>query len=191
MVRVSGEEKIEGIIERLSVMKQKEEKIDLALERNAAEQLGDVDWDGLNAAISSRIDKASQSQTSAIRYPIVFKIAAGMAAAAAVVLIAVMVKTEEPTEPHLENGRSAVVKFIERKGSALVEIKGAGAKSSVFVDIGRSGKRVAKCDVKIIDLNGDLKKESDEAAWIIISRPAPVLANNGYSRDVMSMICLF
>jgi len=57
-----------------------------------------------------------------------------------------------------------VVKFIESKGTASVEI---------------------------IDLNGDLKKESDEPTWIIISRPEPVYADNGISRDVMSMICLF
>jgi len=43
----------------------------------------------------------------------------------------------------------------------------------------------------MIDSNGGLKKDSDGAAWIIISRPEPALADNGTSPDMTSMICLF
>ena len=171
------------------MMKDRKEKIDLLFEKNAAEQLSGVDWDGLNAAISKRLDRAEVRKSSIGKSQRVFKIAAGVAAAAAVVFIAVMIKTEAPTDLQLEEGSRAVVKFIESRGTASVEIKGAGAQ--VLVDVGGSQRKVARCDVEIIDLNGGSKKESELAAWIIISRPERVLADNGINRDVMSMICLF
>jgi hypothetical protein len=173
------------------MMKGKEEKIDLLFDKNAAEQLSGVDWDVLNAAILSRLDKAEVRKSSTGKSQRVFKIAAGVAAAAAVVIIAVMIKTKAPTELQLEEGSRAVVKFIESKGTALVEIKRAGSRSQVWVDVGGSERKVARCDVEIIDLNGDLKKEREQAAWIIISRSEPVFADNGVSRDMMSMIYLF
>ena len=190
MVCVSGKAEIEGVTERVPMMKEKKEKIDFLFEKNAAEQLADVNWQGLNAAISSRLEQAEQSKTSVRKYPNVFKIAAAVAAAAAVVFIAVMVKTEAPTDLQLENGRSAVVKFIESRGFASVEIKRAGIKTQVMVNVGGSGRKVARCDVKIIDLNGDWKEAGNRAAWIIISIPEPVVADNGPSRDEMDLICL-
>ena len=172
-------------------MKSEKEKIDLLFEKNAAEQLSGVDWDALNTAISRRLDEVEGRKTSALKYRRVFKIAAGIAAAAAVVIIAVMIKTEKPADMQLEEGQRAVVKFIESKGTALVEIKRAGSKSQVWVDVGGSERKVSRCDIEIIDLNGGLKKEREQAAWIIISRPKRVLADNGINGDVISMICLF
>lgn len=171
-------------------MKEEKEKIDLLFERNAAEQLAGVDWDVLSTSISNRLDKADQNRATARKYPTVFKIAASLAAAAAVILIAVMVKTERQAGIQLNNGRVAVVKILEIKGSAAVEIKHASGKAQVMVDIGRAGKKVARCDVKIIDLNGDLKKDGDRAAWIIISRPAPMFVDNGASRDEADLACM-
>ncbi|RKY24873.1 MAG: hypothetical protein DRP62_02730 [Planctomycetota bacterium] len=171
-------------------MKEGKEKIDLLFERNAEEQLTGVDWNELNAAISSRLDQAQKSKTSVRKYPTVFKIAAGIAAAA-VVFITVTVKTEKPADVQLDKGISAVVKFIDKKGSASIEIKRPSGKSQVMVDIGSSQRKVARCDVEIIDLNGGLRKGSDEAAWIIISRPEPVLADNGVSRYNADLIYLF
>ena len=172
-------------------MKEEKEKIDLILERNAAEQLAKVDWEGLNEAISSRLDKAGQGKTSKIGLPTVFKIAAAVTAAAAVVFILVTVRNSMPLGVRFENGGRAVVKFVESKGSASIEIKHASAKSVVMVDVMGSQRKVARCDVEMIDLNGGLKKDSDGAAWIIISRPEPAFADNGISRDMTSMICLF
>ncbi len=191
MVCVSSKAEIKDTTERILMMKDRKEKIDLLFEKNAAEQLSGVDWDGLNAAISSRLDRAEVRKSSTRKYGCVFKIATGVAAAAAVVFIAVMVRTEAPTDVQLEEGSRAVVKFIESKGTALVEIKRADGKSQVWVDVGGSERKVARCDVEIIDLNGGLKKEREQAAWIIISRPKRVLADNGINRAVMSMICLF
>ena len=172
-------------------MNVEKEKIDSLLEQNIAEQLDHVDWDRLNSAISSRLDQTHQRETTVSKFPIVFKVAAGLATVAAVVLIAVTIGTDKPAGAKLESGRFAVVKLIETKGSASIEIKHDVGKSQVMVDIWPSHSRVAKCNVKIIDLNGDLKKDDDRPAWIIISRPEPVYADNGTSKDIMSMICLF
>ena len=57
MACVQGKAKIEGIAERVSGMKKEKEKIDLLLERNASEQLAGVNWDGLHAAISERLNQ--------------------------------------------------------------------------------------------------------------------------------------
>lgn len=191
MVCISGKTKIKSTLERVSGMKEKKEKIDLILERNAAEQLAKLDWEGLNTAISSRLDKAGLGKTSTIGLPTVFKIAAAVTAAAAVVFILVTVRNSMPPGVRFENGGKAVVKLVESKGTASIEIKHASAKSAVMVDVVGSHKKVARCDVEMIDLNGGLKKDSDGAAWIIISRPEPALADNGTSPDMTSMICLF
>lgn len=171
-------------------MKSEKEKIDLLFEKNAAEQLSGVDWDGFGAVISRRVAAAEARKSFTWKYRSVFKIAAGVAAAA-VVFIVVMISTEKPAALQLEDGRKAAVKLIESKGRALVEIKYATGRSNVTVEVGGGQIKMARCDVEIIDLNGDLKEESRQAAWIIISRAERVLADNGFSRDVMSMICLF
>lgn len=171
-------------------MKNEKEKTDLLLDKNAAEQLAKVDWDELNVAISARLDKAQRGESTAIRFPGVFKVAACVAAAA-VVLIAVMVKTEKAEDLKLENGMSAVVRFIEPKGSALVQITHVPAESRVLVDVGAGWRQIAKCDIEIIDVNGDLKERANRAAWIMISRPEPVYADNGVTTDMMDFLYLF
>ncbi|MBA7659906.1 hypothetical protein ES703_67900 [subsurface metagenome] len=93
-------------------MKKEKENIDLLLERNANEQLADVNWNRLNAAISERLNQADRNKTSTMKYRRVFKIAAGVAAAAAVVFIAVMIRTDTPTTVRFENrGRAEGLYF--------------------------------------------------------------------------------
>ena len=145
-------------------MENEKEKIDLLFERNATEQLAEVDWNKLTAAISSRLDEADLSKTSRSKLPTVFNIAAGAAAAAAVVFVAMMVRTEKPMNLPLENGKHAVVEFIEARGSASVEI---------------------------IDRNGEGKENGSQAAWIIIRMPEPVLADNGANGHLRDLIRLF
>jgi hypothetical protein len=167
------------------------EKIDLVLEERAEEQLAKVDWGKLNAAISSRLDEADQKRTFAPRFITVFKIGAGVAAAAAIVFIAVMVKTEKPMDLQFEEGQRAVVKFVEIKGSASVEIISTGDRSQVLVDIGHSRRGIAKAHVEIIDQNGEGREHGTRAAWIIIRMPEPALADNGTNGDLRDLIRLF
>ena len=192
MACVQGKAKIKGITERVSGMKKEKEKIDLLLERNANEQLAGVNWDGLTAEISERLNQVDRNKIPTIKHRYVFKIAAGVAAAAAVVFIAVMVKvkTDAPTTVRFENGRRAEVKFIKSKGSASVEIEHASAKAAAVVELGGSQRKVARCDIKIIDTNGDKEKNGSRAAWIIIRMPEPVLADNGISKDENDFACL-
>jgi len=160
---IQGKTKTKGITERVSGMKKEKEKIDLLLERNANEQLAGVNWDGLNAAISERLNQAQQSKTSGTRFPAILKIAAGVAAAAAVVVIAVMVKTDAPTTVRFENGAKTTVRFTQSKGTASVEI---------------------------LDSKGQKNQSGDRSAWIIIRTREPEVADNGQSRDEADFACL-
>lgn len=144
-------------------MKKEKENIDLLLERNTSEQLAGVNWDGLNADISERLNQAGRSKTYTINYRRVFKIAAGIAVAAAVVFITVMIRTDTPTTVRFENGAKTTVHFTQSKGTASVEI---------------------------IDSDREQKKSSSRAAWIIIRVQEPALADNGISRDENDFACL-
>lgn len=144
-------------------MKKEKENLDLLLERNASEQLARVSWDELNTAISQGLNRALRSKTSTIRFPGVFKLAAGFIVAAAVVFAAIMVKTDKPNTVQLENNQRAVVKLEESRGSAKV---------------------------KILDSNGQENQSSSRPAWIIIRTYEPKVADNGISRDENDFACL-
>ena len=172
-------------------MENKKENIDLLLERNTASQLKYIDWDKLNSAISSRLDIVSSSKTSRVKYQRMLRIAAGLVAAAAVVFIVVMFGIDRTANIQPSIGRNAVVKFIDNRGTASVEIKSISSKSQVMVDIGGNNGEVAKCNVEVIDLNGEFMKNGDKSAWIIITMPQPALADNGLNSYVRDLICLF
>ncbi|MHC4619848.1 MAG: hypothetical protein ACYTEQ_19035 [Planctomycetota bacterium] len=171
-------------------MKHDKDNIDLLLEQNASEQLARVDWQALNAAISSRLGRTSRTKIFAVKIPTPLRIAAGLAAAA-VILIAVMVTVDTSDELRLENGRRAVVRLVRTAGTASVEIGHTPAKSQVFVHLGPAPAASAKCDVRIIDLEGYSRKNGTGAAWIIISRQKPVFADNGAAKDMKDLICMF
>jgi len=166
------------------------EKIDMLLERNAADQLARVDWDKLNAAISARLDGAQRGKAAAPGWRVWLDAAAGIAAAA-VIALALVVSTERPDDLQLPQGRAAVVRLVEQKGTAWVAIGSASSRSHAMVDIGSGHRTVARCDVQIIDANGGKERRDTRPAWIIITRPRPVYADNGLSRDMMDLVCLF
>lgn len=163
MACIQGKAKTKGITKRVSGMNKKDDQIDLLLERNASEQLTNVDWDKLNTAISQRLNRIRRSKVSTIWYPSVFKLAAGFIVAAAVVFTAIIVKTDKLNTVQLENNRRAVVKLEESKGSAKV---------------------------KILDSNGQENQSSSRPAWIIIRMYEPKVADNGQSRDEADFACL-
>jgi hypothetical protein len=144
-------------------MKKEKEQIDLLLKQNESEQLAGLNWDRLQTSISKSLNQADNSKTSTIKYRRVFKIAAGIAAAAAVVFIAVIIKIETPPTVRFENGPKAVVTFVESKGSAKV---------------------------KILDSNEQNNQEKDRPTWIIIRTSEPTVADNGQSRDEADFACL-
>ena len=144
-------------------MKKDKEQIDLLLRKNESEQLAGFNWDQLHSSISKRLNQADRNKTSIISYRRVFKIAAGVAAAAAVVFIAVLVKNDTPTTVRFENGPKAIGTFVESKGSAKVEILDSSEQ-------GNQGK--------------------DRPTWIIIRKSEPKVADNGLSRDDNDFACL-
>lgn len=189
MVCVPGKEKAESITERVSGMKK--ESIERLLDRNANEQLAGFDWDRLNKSISDRLDRAGGSRTFVINYGNVFKIAAGIAvAAAAVVIIAILVRTEPPGTRRFENDGKAVVTLIENAGSASVEIKQKSAGAALVIDTQMNRKNLAVCEIEIINSNADNVTNASRAAWIIIRVPEPVLVDDGQSRDEADLACL-
>ncbi len=170
-------------------MKQNKEKIDILIERNAVEQLSRINWEQLNAAISDRLDRARRDAHFSINFPTLLKMTATIAAAV-IVLITVTLNFDKLTDIRRDKSGTVEVKFIESEGSALVEIQTASAGSQVAVDIGT--KRIlAKCDIEILDNNGDIEESTNRAAWIIISESRRVYAENGANQDMMDIMYLF
>ncbi len=190
MARLQRQKEAKGVTERIFGMRNKKENIDLLLERNAAQQLAKVDWERLNAAISARLDQTSRMKTFASGIPPALKVAGGLAAAA-VILIAVMITVNTPDDLRLENGQRAVVRFSETTGTASVKIRHTPVKSDVFVDLRPARSALAKCDIQIIDVEHEREKNGAPVAWIIISRPEPVYADNRAARDMGDLICMF
>jgi len=172
-------------------MKKQEEKIDILLRRNMAEQLAGVDWDKLSTAISGRLDKAQQRKTSAIGLPTVLKIAAPVAAAAAVVFVMVMIKPERTDDTQWGEGRTATVKLTGSRGSASVAIIDPADRAHAQVDIAGKNGTPAKCYVRIIDSSTGQKEDGIRPSWFMISKAEPAHADNGANQDVMAIIYLF
>ncbi|UCG60025.1 MAG: hypothetical protein JSU70_10985 [Phycisphaerales bacterium] len=199
-------------------MKHKKEDVDRLLQRNADEQLADFDWERLSAGISSRLDKVQRRKTSVVGFGAVIRIAAGMAAAAAIVLIAVTVMQRKPAHTPAETSGTAVVKLSERQGTASVDIAAltdaaqvvvatqdeskAGPKASVqigrlsgkaqvAVDISTGAREPVLCRVEIIPLDGSPRRDRTDGAWIIVAGYQPRLADNDASWDMVSTMCLF
>jgi hypothetical protein len=157
------------------------EKLDILIGQNADKLLADVDWEALNAAVSTRLEQVPRT----IKHRPIFKIAAGIVAAAVVLIVMITV----PLRQKQQSG--AIVKFIEPKSSASVKIKGTASSGLAIIEVENGGKMAAKCDVKIIDSDGKPEEERSKAAWIIITRQEPALADNGFKRYERDLICLF
>jgi anti-sigma-K factor RskA len=153
-------------------MKKKKDKIDALLQSNTTEQLADVDWDDLNAAISGQLDKAQQIKTSATGFPTVFRIAAVTAAAAILIIV--------------------MVSFTDEKGSATVAIINPSDRAHVQVNIVEMDSYRGKCDVQIID-SSTARKQEDKIRpnWFVISKTESASMKNGLDRDMRDIACLF
>ncbi|MHC4572898.1 MAG: hypothetical protein ACYS76_02000 [Planctomycetota bacterium] len=172
-------------------MKDDKENIDLLLEQNTAEQLAEVDWQALNASLSARLDQLNPTKTVAIKPTAALKVAGGLAAVAAIIFVVVFMATDRPPDLQLGNGQRAAVKFAEPPGTASVEIASTLTESEVFVEVAPAPYTLANCDVEIVDVDDKREKDGYPAAWIIISRPEPLFADNGKSDDLMDIICMF
>ena len=189
MACVSGKTEVEGFIERLPLMSKENEKLDILIEKNTEQQLSQVNWEYLHAAISNRLDNVQRKTTFSIQLPLLIKIGATIAAAA-IILITLTSNIEKLTKVKLDNGRTAEVRFLQSKGSALVKLQANSAGSQVMVRIGPD-RTLAKCHIEIMDSNNGFKENTTRAAWIIISRPQRIYADNGVNRDMLDIMYLF
>jgi hypothetical protein len=188
---VSGKKEVEGVAQRVSGMKKENENIDCLLEQNADEQLSSFDWERLNKSISERLDEAGRAKITTIKYGRIFKIAAGIAiAAAAIVIIKVLVRMEQPGATQFENEGRAIVKIIENAGSATVEINQRTSETAIVVDTQINQQNSIVCNVEIINSNGDEVTNENRPTWIIIRVPEPVLVETDQSRDEADLACL-
>jgi anti-sigma-K factor RskA len=170
---ISGEEEIEGTSEEVSGMKKKKDKLEALLMHNIDEQLANIDWDNLNAAISARLDETQQTRTSASGLPAWFRISALTTAAAAVFII-------------------VMISYTNNKGSATVAFINPSDRTHVQVKIDERDSKRGKCDVRIIDLSTTQKKEEKTRPnWFVISKTESASTNNGLDRDIRDIACLF
>jgi len=144
-------------------MKKEKEQIDLLLRQNESEQLAGLNWNRLQISISKRLNQADRNKISMMSYRGVFKMTAGIVAAAAVVFIAVMIKTYMPTTVRFENGPKEIGTFVVSKDSAKV---------------------------KILDSNQQGNQGKGRPSWIIIRTSEPKVADNGKNRDEDDFACL-
>jgi len=172
-------------------MNENKEKIDFLLERNTAEQLAGVNWDDLNAAISARLNQAGSRRPRFVRFPVVFKIAAGIAAAAAVVLIAVMVGINRLPGLQINKDKSVVVKLIENQAFTSVKISRPEDKLQTTINIEGGKESAARCYVEIIDSDTNMRDEGSKTALMVIVRPKQPSAEKNADKNTMSMIYLF
>jgi len=204
VVRLQCEKEIEGFAQRVPGMNEKKEKIDVLLERSAAKELERVDWDRLNASIAKRLDEAQQRKLLLVRFKWILKTAALFAAAVSIIVSAVIYERQRSSGIKIERGTYAAVRLeSSTKGSASVRIDDIAKRACTTVEIARvpSAKAVvstmqessalAKARVDIIDTGEDFRKKRGRAAWIIISRPVRVYADNGVSNYERDLLCLF
>ncbi|MHC4728459.1 MAG: hypothetical protein ACYS17_14660 [Planctomycetota bacterium] len=137
--------------------KEEEQQIDQLLRQNESERLTGVNWNQLHASISKRLNQADHNKISVMSYRRVFKMAAGIAAAAAVVFIAVMIKTYTPTTVRPQ----AVVTFVESKGSAKVKILDSKEQDNQGKD--RSSWIIIRTSEPQVADNGQIRDENDFA----------------------------
>ena len=102
------------------------------------------------------------------------------------VLIVVVARTMQQSKPEL-----AIAELLESRAVVSVDIKPAKSRGLAIVNIGSKSKHIVSCDVEILGDKVVEKARLEQAAWIIITKPEPILADNGHNRDLMDVVCLF
>ncbi|MBN2457096.1 MAG: hypothetical protein JXB29_11275 [Sedimentisphaerales bacterium] len=165
------------------------DNLDKLLEQNVELQLQDIDWSKFSTSISNRINQAQETMATKIRRIRILKTAA--AVAAAILLVIILKVSYVSKEQSAITGR-ANVKLIQSSASAFIKIADKTAKSATFVDIAPSAKQLASCSIDIIESDSDFGENETGSAWIIITAPEPMYADNGSaSKGLGDIIYLF
>jgi short-subunit dehydrogenase involved in D-alanine esterification of teichoic acids len=145
------------------------EKLDLLLEQNAERQLAKIDWQALNASISSRLNAAPKPAT--FKWPVLLRAAAIIAiisAITALLLLTVPLSLSRKSAVHI-----ASVEFTHSIAQTTVQILEIPAQAEVSLSPAAANSGIAKCEIEII------------------CRQEPSLAQNGISAETASLLCLF
>jgi len=173
-------------------MKHKAEDIDPLLRQNLQEQLAKVDWRKLNADISDRLDKAEKAGTAASPFSSLWKFAACIGVAGAVVFAAILITITNRPGLHSPRSPKALVRLEEQRGSASVQIGTTYRVATAEVRLEEPLARSSSCVVEINETIGLVRPAGNNASWSIIKKSArPAYADNGLRYDKTDVVCLF
>ena len=159
------------------------ETLDLLITRNTDLQLAKVNWQALRNSISSRI--STTSQTRAMSWPILIKIAAVIAIANAIAVTLLLNQFKQRTIT------TASVEFSTSRVQAIVQIIDSHSQSEVIFDTPTTKSNTARCEVELIDRGSSVNEPIGSPSWIIICKNCPSQIQNGTSEEIKSLLCLF
>jgi hypothetical protein len=163
------------------------EKLDLLLEQNAERQLAKIDWQALNASISSRLNAAPKPAT--LNWPVLLRVAA-------VIAIIIAIAALLPLAGRLSLNRKfaapvASVKFTHSIAQTTVQILKTPAQAEVSISPTASNSSIAKCEIEIIEPAVKPNQGFDIPTWLIVCKQEPSSAQNGINEETASLLCLF
>jgi hypothetical protein len=163
------------------------EKLDLLLEQNAERQLAKIDWQALNASISSRLNAVPEP--GAFNWPILLRIAAAITIISAVAALLLF-------QDHLSFNRKyaapvASVEFTRSSSRTVVQIMETPAQAEVLLTPTAASSGIAKCEIEIIEPVVKPSQDFGIPTWFIVCKREPSSAQNGVNEETASLLCLF
>lgn len=182
-------------------MKENLDNIEFLIAGNTDRQLAAVDWEQLYSRIQNRLDNTPQQTNGLSIKRMALRWTVGIAAAAILLILLVLTGNKKPPLL-LPEGQLAVVQLTEHRPIAAVEIGKRDDTSHVSVTMepissqaqvsfSRQDRRLAQCDVVIIEQNGQAEKEKNPLpSWIIIMASKPSVAENQTDQQQLDIACL-
>jgi hypothetical protein len=184
---VPGEKKPQGIAQKLPMTESGKEKLDLLLEQNAERQLAKVDWQALNASISSRLNAASKP--AAFKWPVLLRVAAVIAIISAIA--ALLLLTDRLSLNRKTAHPVASVEFTHSIAQTAVQILEIPAQAEVSISPTAANSGIAKCEIEIIEPAVKPNLDLGIPTWLIVCKQEPSSAQNSFSEETASLLCLF
>ncbi|MFH1615809.1 MAG: hypothetical protein ABIG61_12100 [Planctomycetota bacterium] len=159
-------------------MEKQEDKLDLVLNRAAAEEFAGVDWESLNEMVRNRLAAGRRQGRKQFRW-------VKFAAAAAVIIgVLFFCRTRK------QGSKGSFVEIVRTKGVAKVELVREQYAEQVRVEPVGQGVRDVWCKVETIGGEGGTEARG-ESAFIIIRMPKAEMAYNGDAKKAEEILFLF
>lgn len=163
------------------------EKLDLLLEQNAERQLAKIDWQALNASISSRLNAAPKPVT--FKWPVLLRVAAIIAIISSIA--ALLLFTGRLSLNRKSGVPVASVEFTRSSAQTTVQILEIPAQAKISLSITAESSSVAKCEIEIIEPVVKPNQNFGIPTWLIVCKQEPLSAQNGVNEETASLLCLF